>query len=293
MIDAADFKAIKGTQLTDLPTVFSRPATKEELKARLNEAREALAVFQDRMYAQGKMSVLICLQGMDTSGKDSLIREVFKEFNVRGVRCHSFKVPSREEWRHDYLWRHQKALPPRGTFGVFNRSHYENVLVTRVHPEYLANENLPELQIDGQFVLPGPDFWERRYEQILRFERHLVENGTMVFKFFLHISREEQRQRLLRRLHKPEKLWKFSARDLDERKLWDAYQDAYQTAINRTSVPEAPWFVIPSDHKGWSRVIVAEILRQLLVDLPEVQYPFASANLKENIDQFIRDLENE
>lgn len=293
MIAAGDFEVKQSITLWDRPTSFARPASRQELKKRLNDARESLADFQDRMYAQGQYSVLVCLQGMDTAGKDSLIREVFKEFNVRGIYCHSFKVPSAIERRHDYLWRHYRALPPRGAFGIFNRTHYENVLVTRVHPEYLSSENLPELNGPNGFRLPDEDFWLRRFEQIRQFERHLVQNGTLVFKFFLHISKEEQKNRLLRRLHKPEKNWKFSAGDLDERKLWDRYQKVYQEAINQTSRPEAPWFVIPSDNKNWARVIVAEILQQRLTVMDQIAYPEPDPAVKSQIDHFIEQLESD
>ncbi len=293
MIEADDFQVKGPVNLSEIPSVYARPASKQELKQKLNDTRESLADFQDRMYAHRKYAVLVCIQGMDTAGKDSLIREVFKEFNVRGVNCYSYKVPSSREHRQDYLWRHYRDLPERGKFAVFNRTHYENVIVTRVHPEYLASENIPSLHGPDGFQIPGDEFWNQRFEQINQFERHLVQNGTRIFKFFLNISREEQRQRLLRRLHKPEKNWKFSVGDLEERKLWDRYQEVYQDAMNRTSTPEAPWFIVPSDSKKWSRVIVAEILRQRLMEMTDVVYPEPDKEVQEQKEAIIHELENE
>ncbi len=224
-------------QLKDYPTTVETTADKKELEKSLKDVRKQLGKLQDRLYAHGKYSVLICLQGMDTAGKDSLIREVFKDFNARGVVVHSFKVPTDIELKHDYLWRHYLALPARGKFGVFNRTHYENVLVTRVHPEYILGEHLPHIN-----SLEDIDeaFWAQRFDQINNFEQHLAQNGTLIFKFFLHLSKDEQKNRLLRRLNKKEKNWKFSAGDLKERKLWDRYQECYQDAINNTSKPHAP-----------------------------------------------------
>src|SRR5690606_36074366 len=215
-MNISDFKFSPGASLKDFQTkVIIDNADKE-----LTDLRKKLGDIQDKMYAHGKYAVLVCLQGMDTAGKDSLIREVFKDFNARGVIVHSFKVPTSLELRHDYLWRHYLALPERGKFSVFNRTHYENVLVTRVHPEYLLNENLPGIEsvadVDG-------DFWERRYAQINAFEAHIAQTGTLVFKFYLHLSKKEQGQRLLDRIKEKDKNWKFSPGDLEERKLWDDY----------------------------------------------------------------------
>ncbi len=293
MIEADDFQVKAPLDLSRAPSIYARPATKQELKKQLNDTRESLADFQDRMYAHRKYAVLICIQGMDTAGKDSLIREVFKEFNVRGVNCYSYKVPSKREHRQDYLWRHYRDLPERGKFAVYNRTHYENVIVTRVHPEYLESEHIPSLYGPEGFRIPGEDFWDQRFEQINQFERHLIQNGTRIFKFFLNISREEQRHRLLRRLHKPEKNWKFSVADLEERKLWDRYQEVYQDAINRTSTVDSPWFIVPSDNKRWSRVIVAEILRQRLMEMTDVVYPEPAKEVQEQKEAIIHELENE
>jgi PPK2 family polyphosphate:nucleotide phosphotransferase len=242
------------------------------------------------MYAHGKYAVLICLQGMDTSGKDSLIREVFKDFNARGVVVHSFKVPTELELKHDYLWRHYIALPARGKFGVFNRTHYENVLVTRVHPGYILGENIPTVNSVGDI---DDAFWDSRFEQINNFEKHIAENGTIIFKFFLNLSKEEQKYRLLRRLRKQEKNWKFSPGDLKERKLWDKYQACYEDAINRTSKPHAPWFNIPADDKPTARYIVAKIMLEELSKYSDIQEPELDDDIKANIQLYKEKLENE
>ena len=271
----------------------TRPETsqsEEALEKKLKKVRKKLGKLQDTIYAHGKYSVLICLQGMDTSGKDSLIREVFKDFNVRGVEVHSFKVPTDLERKHDYLWRHYIALPSRGKFGVHNRTHYENVLVTRVHPEYIMGENLPDVN-DVSDV--NEAFWDKRFEQINAFEKHLSENGTHIYKFFLHLSKEEQKNRLLRRLNKKEKNWKFSAGDLKERKLWDDYQKCYEDAINRTSKPHAPWFVIPADNKPAARLMVATILLETLEQYEDIQEPILDAKTNANIDLYKKELANE
>jgi len=233
---------------------------------------------------------LVCLQGMDTAGKDSLIREVFKDFNVRGVVVHSFKVPTKAELGHDYLWRHYLALPSRGKFSVFNRTHYENVLVTKVHPQYILSENLPDVNSISDI---DDTFWEKRYRQIQDFERHLHENGTLIFKFFLHLSKEEQRKRLLRRLALKEKNWKFSPGDLKERALWDRYQECYEEAINQTSKSHAPWYTIPADDKKAARVIVASILLQELNKYKDVEEPELEDEIKANLELYKEQLQKE
>ena len=215
---------------------------------------------------------------------------MFKEFNVRGVVVHSFKVPTELELSHDYLWRHYIALPPRGKFGIFNRTHYENVLVTRVHPEYILGENLPTVNSVEDI---NDAFWEARFEQINNFEKHIADNGTIIFKFFLNLSKEEQKHRLLRRLEKQEKNWKFSPGDLKERKLWDTYQSCYEDAINRTSKPHAPWFTIPADDKDSARYIVAKIMYDTLKEYHDIQEPELDDKIKANISLYKQELENE
>lgn len=260
------------------------------LEKDLKEVRKKLGKLQDTIYAHGKYSVLICLQGMDTSGKDSLIREVFKDFNARGVEVHSFKVPTELELKHDFIWRHYLALPARGKFGVFNRTHYENVLVTRVHPGYILGENLPDVHSIDDI---NDAFWDRRFEMINNFEKHLAQNGTLIFKFFLHVSKEEQKKRLLRRLDKKEKNWKFSAGDLKERKLWDDYQRCYEEAINRTSKSHAPWYIVPADSKPAARLIVANTLWDTLSAYEDIKEPELDAESKENIELYKQQLHNE
>lgn len=289
-IDIANHKITQKVQITDLPSKVDLGADKKETKKALKKVRRNLGELQDTMYAHGKYSVLVCLQGMDTAGKDSLIREVFKDFNARGVEVMSFKVPTDLELKHDYLWRHYLHLPARGKFGVHNRTHYENVLVTRVHPEYILNENLP-------FVNSVEDvddtFWNQRFEQIKNFENHLAENGTIIFKFFLNLSKEEQKNRLLRRLDLKRKNWKFSAGDLKERKLWDNYMTCYEDAINRTSTDKAPWYNIPADDKPTARLIVASILYDTLKEYTDIKEPELDEKTKANLHLYREQLNKE
>ena len=235
------------------------------------------------MYAHNKYSVLVCLQGMDTSGKDSLIREVFKEINPRGVVVESFKTPTSAELEHDFLWRHYKALPERGKIGVFNRTHYENVLVTRVHPEYLLNENIPTiLSVDD---IPE-NFWIERMKDMNNFEHHISKSGTIVLKFFLHLSKEEQRERLSRRLEKEQHNWKFSPGDLEERARWDDYQNCYEEILNNTSTEKAPWFIVPADDKELARYIVAKVILTELQKYTDIQNPTLDEEVQENIKKY-------
>ncbi|MEO1030617.1 MAG: PPK2 family polyphosphate kinase [Bacteroidota bacterium] len=289
-ITIADFKITSKINIKDLPTQIDLNANKKELKEALREVSEDLADIQNAMYAHGKYSVLFCIQGMDTAGKDSLIREVFKEFNVRGIVAHSFKKPTELELKHDYLWRHYIALPARGKFGIFNRTHYENVLVTRVHPNYLMYENMPDItSVDDV----NDAFWNKRFNEINAFEKHIAENGTIIFKFFLNLSKEEQKNRLLRRLNRPDKNWKFSSDDLKERKLWDNYQECYEDVLNRSSRPHAPWFNIPADDKPTARYIVAKILYDTLKTYTDIREPELPAKEKTNIHVYKQQLENE
>ena len=289
-INIQDFKVTETIALKNLPTKIDLDADKHKLKSELKEVREELGELQDKMYAHGKYAVLICLQGMDTSGKDSLIREVFKDFNMRGVVVHSFKTPTSLELKHDYLWRHYIALPARGKFGVFNRTHYENVLVTRVHPKYILNENLPTVNSVDDV---NEAFWEKRFEEINNFEKHLADNGTIIFKFFLNLSKEEQRHRLLRRLEKQEKNWKFSPGDLKERELWSKYMDCYEDAINKTSKFHAPWYSIPCDDKKTSRYIIAKIMLDTMKTFTDIKEPELDDEIKANLDLYKKQLERE
>lgn len=289
-INTKDFKFDGTKKLKDFATKVETKLSEDELKKQFKETRKALSELQDKMYAHNKYSVLICLQGMDTSGKDSLIREVFKDFNARGVVVHSFKTPNSTELEHDYLWRHYIALPEKGKFAVFNRTHYENVLVTRVHPEYILNENLPGIEnVDD---IPK-DFWEKRYDQIVNFENHIVQNGTIVIKFFLNLSKEEQRQRLLRRLEKPKHNWKFSPGDLKERKLWDEYFNYYGEAIEATSKKKAPWYVIPADDKDLARHFVLQTIYDVTKKYKDIKFPELEDKVQENLSFYRTELENE
>jgi PPK2 family polyphosphate:nucleotide phosphotransferase len=283
-----DFKVKDKIDLSKIATELEIEANDDEKELALDKLQIKLSKWQDAMYAHNKYGVLICLQGMDTSGKDSLIREVFKEFNPRGVVVHSFKTPNTTELEYDYLWRHYLALPEKGKFAIFNRTHYENVLVTRVHPEYILNENLPRIEKVEDIK---PDFWEKRMTQINNFEKHISENGTIVLKFYFHMSKNEQRKRLLKRLENPEDNWKFSAGDLKERDRWDDYMTYYQEAINKTSTETAPWYIIPADDKDMARYIVAEIIWNEMQKLADVQEPKLDPKVAENIEFYKKQLE--
>lgn len=289
-VNINDFKVVDEFRINNSLTRYHIEAEDKVVEKELKRVRKKLGKLQDTIYAHGKYAVLICIQGMDTAGKDSLIREVFKDFNSRGVIVHSFKVPTPKELAHDYIWRHYIALPERGKFGVFNRTHYENVLVTRVHPGYILGENIPGVNAVGDI---NDTFWDKRFEQINNFEKHVAENGTILFKFFLNLSKEEQKNRLLRRLEKKEKNWKFSPGDLKERKLWEDYQACYEDAINRTSKPHAPWFSIPADNKPIARYLVAKILYDTLKTYSDVKEPELDDDIKASIHLYKEQLNNE
>lgn len=285
-----DFKVTTAINLATIPTKLDLDTSKEQEAIALDKIQQKLSKKQDAMYAHNRHAFLICLQGMDTSGKDSLIREVFKEFNPRGVVVHSFKTPNSTELEHDYLWRHYLALPEKGKFAVFNRTHYENVLVTRVHPEYILFENLPGIETVEDIT---PQFWENRMEQINNFEKHIAQNGTTVLKFYFHMSKEEQRKRLLNRLETPEDNWKFSTSDLKERERWDDYMNYYEEAINKTATPHAPWYIIPADDKGVARYIVAKIIWEEMQKLTDINEPELDPKVKANIDLYKEQLKKE
>jgi PPK2 family polyphosphate:nucleotide phosphotransferase len=240
----------------------------EELKTEVRETihrnLQELCDAQELLFASDRYALLIVLQGMDASGKDGLVKHVMSGLNPQGCQVKSFKRPSDEELEHDFLWRYAKALPQRGRIGIFNRSHYEDVLVVRVHPEWLDRQKLPSKR--------GHSLWEHRYEEINQFERHLARNGTVILKFFLHLSKKEQKRRLLERLEDPTKHWKFSAADLAERAFWSDYVEAYEDALSATSTKHAPWFIIPADHKLVARVLVSEILTRTIVGL-DLKFP--------------------
>lgn len=289
-INTSIFKVDGIIELGKRPTRIESGWDVKHTEKELRRIRKKLGKLQDTLYAHGKYAVLICIQGMDTAGKDSMIREVFKDFNSRGVVVHSFKVPTPLELGHDYLWRHYIALPAKGKFGIFNRTHYENVLVTRVHPSYILGENIPGIDSVDDIT---EVFWKERFDQINHFEDHLAKNGTIIFKFFLHLSKDEQKNRLLRRLEKESKHWKFSSGDLKERKLWDKYRFCYQEAINKTSKPNAPWYTIPADEKATARYLVAKILYDTLKTYSDIEEPDLDEETKSNLKSYIRQLNEE
>ncbi|CAM1353238.1 PPK2 family polyphosphate kinase [Tenacibaculum insulae] len=268
---------------------FETKQVDENAKKKLKKERKEISKLQDTMYAEGKYSMLICIQGMDTSGKDSLIREVFKDVNARGVVVHSFKVPTELELQHDFLWRHYIALPAKGKIGVFNRTHYENVLVTRVHPEYILGENIPTIKTLDDL---NDDFYHTRMDRINQFEKHLSDSGTIILKFFLNVSKDEQKNRLLRRLNIADKNWKFSSGDLKERNLWDKYQKCYEDLLSRTATYYAPWYIIPADDKPTARYIVGKTISEELKKYGFKKPALAQKDL-DKIDEFKAQLNNE
>ncbi|MFE2964925.1 polyphosphate kinase 2 family protein [Streptomyces sp. NPDC059340] len=244
-----------------------------------------LAEYQERLAAQDTYGVLLCLQALDAGGKDGTIRHVMSGVNPQGVRVSSFKVPSTEELDHDYLWRYARRLPERGEIAIFNRSHYEEVLVVRVHPENLLRQKLPE---DAR----GPGLWDRRYREINHWERYLTDNGFKVVKIFLNLSKEEQRTRFLKRIDLPEKNWKFSAADVRERRRWDDYQDAFSEMLSATSTKWAPWYVVPADRKWFARICAAAVLAHALMDI-DPQYPDVGEEARKDLLATKRELEQE
>jgi PPK2 family polyphosphate:nucleotide phosphotransferase len=232
---------------------------------KLREDVTRMTRYQDVLYAQHCYSVLIVFQAMDAAGKDSTIKHVMSGLNPQGCQVYSFKGPSSEELSHDFLWRCVKRLPERGRIGVFNRSHYEEVIVVRVHPELLEHANLPPENVDNKL-------WKRRFKAINNLEEHLTENGTLILKFFLNVSKKEQGRRLLDRLEKPDKNWKYSSNDIKERAFWADYMNAYESAFNHTSTEAAPWYIIPADHKWFTRVAVADIIIERMKSL-DLSYP--------------------
>jgi PPK2 family polyphosphate:nucleotide phosphotransferase len=239
--------------------------SKEHAEESLMQGVARTAELQDKLYAQDNWAVLLIFQAMDAAGKDGAIKHVMSGVNPQGCQVYSFKVPTETELQHDFLWRTTGSLPERGHIGIFNRSYYEEVLVVRVHPEILKNEKTPPSLVTKKI-------WDERLEDIRSFERHMKRNGTVIRKFFLHLSKKEQKQRFLARLEEPEKNWKFSAADIHERKYWDDYQDAYEDMIRNTATEEAPWYVVPADNKWFTRLVVSTVLVDTLEFL-DLSYP--------------------
>jgi len=253
----------------------------EALEADIQSLQEA----QERLYASNRRALLVILQGMDTAGKDGIIRHVLRGVSPMGCRVHSFRAPNTEELEHHFLWRPMRFLPPKGVMAIFNRSYYEEVLVVRVHPKFLGPQNLlPYKSLD--------DLWQRRYREMRSFEKTLVESGTSVLKFYLHISRNEQRKRLLERLQDPSKHWKFNPGDLEERKLWPQYIEAFEDALSQTSTPEAPWYVIPADDKWYARAAVADIIAAHLESL-DLEFPEVSKEVSAQFENYSKALRDE
>ncbi len=254
---------------------------KQDSEALLEEGRKHLAVVQDKLYAHNRYSILIIFQAMDAAGKDGAVKHVMSGFNPQGVKVYSFKAPNSHELDHDYFWRHQLALPARGEIAIHNRSHYENVLVTKVHPEFVLAENIPGIDSVDKI---DKNFWERRYKQIRRFEKNLTDNGMVILKFFLHVSKKEQKKRFMERIDDSTKNWKFSVSDLKERGYWDEYQKAYEEALSATSTDTAPWFVIPADDKWYARLSIAAVIYRQFEKL-NLSYPEVSEKQKAELQK--------
>jgi len=269
----------------DAAETFGLAIDKDDVKAMLADGIHRLAGLQERLYAQDRWAVLIVLQGMDAAGKDSVVNHVMSGINPQGCEVHAFKAPSAEELGHDFLWRTGKDMPARGRIGIFNRSHYEEVLVVRVHPEMLKRQNLPP-------GAAGKAIWKHRFKEIRAFEHHLVRSGTLVLKFHLRISKKAQRKRFLARLEEPAKRWKFSMADVAERKLWDDYMAAYEDMIRETSTDYAPWFVVPADHKHVAWLVVSAAIIEALQDL-KLDYPKVTGKALKELKKVERTLKAE
>lgn len=272
----------KKIKLKDFDTKYKgKVLNKQQSEQMLEGSRKYLADVQDKLYAHNRYSVLIVLQAMDAAGKDGAVKHIMSGFNPLGVKVYSFKAPNSQELDHDYFWRHELALPARGEIAIHNRSHYENVLVTKVHPQWILNENIPGIE-DAKDI--DKKFWDKRYKQIRRFEKNLADNGMIILKFFLHVSKKEQKKRFLERIEDPGKNWKFSLSDLKERAFWDDYQNAYSDALSETSTDHAPWFVIPADDKWFARLAIATIIARQF-DKLKLSYPEVSQAQKQELQK--------
>jgi len=282
-----DFLAKGNLKIKSTETKYIGKLTKEEGAKIIIQEKEKLRELQEKLYADGSQSLLVVLQAMDAAGKDSLIEHVFGGVNPQGCSVTSFKTPSSREYSHDFLWRHYLALPQKGMIGIFNRSHYESVLVCKVHPEYNLSEKTWDSVEDFD-----EKFWENRYESIRNFEKHLSQNGTTIVKIFLNVSKEEQKKRFLDRINEQEKNWKFSSGDLSERALFDEYMKCYEEAINKTSKNEAPWYVIPADNKWFARLSAIQIIIDTLEKM-DLKFPELSKEDKLGLEEAKKQLESE
>jgi PPK2 family polyphosphate:nucleotide phosphotransferase len=269
--DTLQYKVVPGKKvnLKKYTTTYEGDLDKAAGKKKLEEIKLELNKSQQKLYASNTHSLLVILQAMDAAGKDSAIEHVLSGLNPQGFMVYNFKTPNDEEYEHDFLWRHYRSLPERGRIGIHNRSHYENVLVCKVHPEYVLRENIPGY---AQLSAIDNDFWQKRYQSIKSFEQHLTDNGTAIIKIFLHLSKDEQKQRFLDRIDDPEKNWKFAGGDLIERKAWDKYQNAYEEAFLETSTDDCPWYIIPADKKWYSRLMISKIIDNKLKEL-KLEFP--------------------
>ena len=276
----------KTFQLAEQPTAIDLKLSKGEMKETIEKNIQELQSHQEKLYARGQKGVLILFQAMDAAGKDSMIKHVMSGINPQGCTVTSFKQPSTLELDHDFMWRIHQAVPRRGDIGIFNRSYYEDVLITRVHPEILLNERLPGIKTLDDIK---EKFYTHRYKIIKQFESYLTREGFVVLKFFLHLSKEEQKNRFIRRIELPEKNWKFSEADMKERGYWDDYQQAYEKAIQATATKANPWYIIPADDKWTSRLIVSQIINQRLADM-DLAFPTVSAEKKEALEKSLKEL---
>lgn len=273
--DYSKFRVVEGCKISlkNFPTLEDGSLTKKMAKEEISQNIKELKKLQEMFYADDRYSLLIILQARDAAGKDGVIRHVMSGINPQGCRVHSFKTPTKNELEHDYFWRHYIALPQRGMIEIFNRSHYENVLATKVNPQWILNERIPGFDAVDKI---DQSFWGQRYDSINAIERHLHQNGTRILKFFLHVSKEEQKERFLSRIEEPDKNWKFSSADLLVRSQWDAYDQAFEEMLEKTSKPYAPWFIIPADKKFFSRVAVGDIILELFRSL-DLRFPPAES----------------
>jgi PPK2 family polyphosphate:nucleotide phosphotransferase len=279
----------KNFSLKDCDTANTDGYEKDDADKVLKELIEKTATIQEELYADKQYSLLIIFQAMDAAGKDSAIAHTMSGLNPQGCQVFSFKQPNSEEYAHDFLWRHYKALPERGRIGIHNRSHYENVLITKVHPELVLNEHIPGINSVKKIT---DDFWDQRYQSIRNFEKHLYNNGTVIIKFFLNVSKDEQKERFIKRIDDPEKNWKFSATDVKEREFWDDYMKAYEKAIKETATPENPWYVIPADKKWFTRIAISEIILHTIEEL-KLKYPVLPKPEKDKLQEMKAVLEKE
>jgi PPK2 family polyphosphate:nucleotide phosphotransferase len=279
----------KGFKLKDFDPAYADGFKKADAQKILKGLIAEASDLQTELYAANKYALLIIFQAMDAAGKDSAIEHTLSGLNPQGCQVYSFKQPSTEDYEHDFLWRHYRSLPERGRIGIHNRSHYENVLVTKVHPDLLLKEHLPGIN-DVKDI--NPHFWDKRYESIRAFEKHLTDNGTVIIKVYLNVSKQEQKQRFLKRIDDPKKNWKFSAADIEERERWDDYMQAYEKAIKETATKDCPWYVVPADKKWFTRIAISTVILETLNNL-KLKYPALEKEEKDKLEESKKLLEKE